>query len=82
MNAKVEDMARRLGVSTYELFCRARSGYGGARDSPRSAWNLYQMCGTVPDFVLRFIQQQEAKESHAEYLRTTGSRLAVVNGAS
>lgn len=60
MNAQVENTAAALGIGVFELFSRARAGYGTARDSARTAYNLYLACGTVPDFVLRFLTSTQA----------------------
>lgn len=82
MNAKVESVAAGLGIGVFELYSRARAGYGEARDSARTAYNRYIAIGEVPDFVWRFVHHYEEKKIHAEYLRTSGRRLAVVNGHS
>lgn len=77
---KVEDAAKKLGVSVFELFARARNGYGGPRDSARNAFNKFQAFAEIPHFVASFIAAHEGRHDAATYW--SGPRPALTHGGS
>lgn len=67
MNAAVENAAQKLGIGVFELFSRARAGYGTAKDSARTAYNRYNLVGEVPDFVEKFLYSHQGGHNGHEH---------------